>query len=256
MPIAEQVAVGGLTGVAGAYSVSETGVLAYQSGIVASRLVWFDRSGMQLGVLGDEADYDDVQLSPDETRVGVTMSDQTTGTTDLWLFDVARGVRTRFTFDPAVDRWPVWSPDGGQIIFGSNRNARNALYQKRSDGAGPEEELAADPGEAIPMDWSSDGRLLVYNSAQRAGPGLSVLALSGDRKPFLFMDERFVETAGRLSPMGDGSRTSLTNPGDSRCTSRRFPSLAASGRFRPAAATGPGGGATGRRSFTWRRTTH
>jgi hypothetical protein len=187
VPIAEQVAEGGLTGAAGAFSVSDTGLLAYQSGTILSRLVWFDRTGMQLGVVGDDADYDDVKLSPDETRVGVTMPDQITGTTDIWVVDAKRGIRTRFTSDPAVDRWPVWSPDGGHIIFGSNRNARNGLYQKASNGPGFEDELTAGPGEAIPVDWTLDGRFLVYNAASH-GPGtdLSMLPLSGDRKPSLY----------------------------------------------------------------------
>jgi len=60
-PVAEQVQITGAasTGAAGTFSVSQSGVLAYQTGfsVVRSQLVWFDRSGKQVGTLGDLADY-------------------------------------------------------------------------------------------------------------------------------------------------------------------------------------------------------
>ncbi len=62
--------------VAGAFTVSETGVLAYQTGsLVRSQLTWFDRAGTRLATLGDQADYVDVALSPDDTRVAVSLMD-------------------------------------------------------------------------------------------------------------------------------------------------------------------------------------
>lgn len=72
VPVAEQVQVDVQTQ-AGAFSVSETGLLAYQTGSGASRLTWFDRTGRQLGALGDPGTYDQVFLSPDGTRVSVSI---------------------------------------------------------------------------------------------------------------------------------------------------------------------------------------
>ena len=67
--------------VAGAFTVSETGVLAYQTGsLVRSQLTWFDRAGTRLATLGDPADYVDVALSPDDTRVAVSLMDLQIGT--------------------------------------------------------------------------------------------------------------------------------------------------------------------------------
>ena len=86
----------------GFFSASENGVLAYQTGTGAggSRLVWFDRSGKQLGVLGEPAAYSDIELSPDGKQASVSLPDQSGRTRDIWLYDVARGLKTRFTFDP------------------------------------------------------------------------------------------------------------------------------------------------------------
>jgi hypothetical protein len=81
------------------FSVAQSGALVYQNvGPDSSQLVWFDRAGRQMGVLGDPADYGEIELSPDGSQVAVTIRNM--GQRDLWLVDVARGVRTKFTFEP------------------------------------------------------------------------------------------------------------------------------------------------------------
>ncbi|HKZ31056.1 MAG TPA: protein kinase [Vicinamibacteria bacterium] len=59
----------GTTGVAGAITVSETGVLAYQAGLgTRSQLTWYDRSGKPIKLLGEPGDLADVSLSPATRR--------------------------------------------------------------------------------------------------------------------------------------------------------------------------------------------
>ena len=211
VPIAENVAIGGFVGVAGGFSVSETGVLAYQTGpaetggsaSVLTQLAWFDRSGKQIGVLGDPARSGDVQLARDGTRASVSVFDLTRRTRDIWHFDLARGLRTRFTFDPA-DEWDsIWSPDGSRVVFSARRKGHFDLYQKASNGAGAEEELLADGFDKWPMDWSPDGEfILLASGTPKTGADLSVLPLSGDRKPLVFLQTQFSESWGRFSPDG------------------------------------------------------
>jgi Tol biopolymer transport system component len=94
--------------------------VAYRAGGANRRqLAWFDRSGKTLGTLGapDENGLTSPSVSPDGRRVAVSRTVQ--GNTDIWLLD---GTRTsRFTFDAAFDRYPIWSPDGSRIVFDSNR---------------------------------------------------------------------------------------------------------------------------------------
>jgi dipeptidyl aminopeptidase/acylaminoacyl peptidase len=45
----------------------------------------------------------------------------------MWIYDVKRNVRTRFTTDPAVDNNPVWSPDGSRIVFCPTRRTHVSL---------------------------------------------------------------------------------------------------------------------------------
>ena len=127
---------------AGAFSVSEA-VLVHRGASPLSRLVWFDRMGRQTAVLGEPADYQDVFLSPDSARAAVSVADAGAPTRNKWTFDVARGLRTGLTDDPADEFEGVWSPDGSRISFNSSRKGSLDLYQKASNGAGEEELLYA-----------------------------------------------------------------------------------------------------------------
>jgi len=210
VPIAERVIIGGQTGTAGGFSVSETGTLAYQTGSAevggqgaATQLVWFDRSGKQIGVLGDRARSGDLELAPDGRRVAVSLFDPVQRVRDIWLLDVARGLRTRFTFDAAEELASVWSPDGSRVVFNSRRKGHLDLYQKASSGAGTEEELLADDLDKHPVDWSPDGRFILFAVAgPKTGADLWVLPLFGDRKPLPFLQTPFNESPGQFSPDG------------------------------------------------------
>ena len=201
-----QIVSGAVTGAAGAFTVSETGVLAYQTGqdMVRSELVWFDRSGKQIAVLGDRADYADVSLSPDNARAAVSPLDPERGTRDLWLYDVARGLRERFTSDPGEEFAPLWSPDGSHLVFSARRKASVDLYQKASNGQGPEDALLEAGLGKFQASWSPDGRYLLYVAGGGAisRSDLWVLPLFGERKAIPFLETTFIETHGQFSPDG------------------------------------------------------
>jgi eukaryotic-like serine/threonine-protein kinase len=208
VPVAEktQIFKESVSDVTGAFTVSETGVLAYQTGerMVRSELVWFDRAGKQIAVLGDRADYADVSLSPDNARAAVSLLDPERGTRDVWLYDVARGLRQRFTFDPGDEFGPVWSPDGDLLVFSARRKASIDLYQKASSGAGSENVLLEAGLGKFQASWSPDGRYLLYVAGGAAiqRSDLWVLPLFGERKPFPFLETAYAETQGQFSPDG------------------------------------------------------
>jgi Tol biopolymer transport system component len=197
--IAEQVEL--LAPGSAAFSLSDSGVLAYQPSSEGSQLIWFDRTGRQLSTVGDPGMYDDLEISPDAHHAAVTVVDANTNTRDLWIFDVDRGVRTRFTSDPAEDVAPVWSPDGGRIAFASNRKGHYDVWEKSASGLTMETLLVSDATEKYPTSWLPDGRrLLVWSfDVMTNATGLSIF--SPDRKvptPFLSSPA----SPGRLSPDG------------------------------------------------------
>jgi len=203
VPIAEPVAWNGGLG-RGTFSVSENGVLAYRSGSGQINVpLWFDRAGKQIGALGDPGLYFTLWLSPDEKRAAIDRVDAHMGTQDIWLFDLLRGVPSRFTTDPGNDWFPLWSPDGNNIVFTSNREGVSNLYLKSASGVGTEEVLLKSDENKIPDDWSADGKFIVYESRnQQTKLDLGILPMSGDRKPVPFLQTVFNEQQARFSPDG------------------------------------------------------
>src|SRR3989442_130760 len=76
-------------------------------------------------------------FSPDQNRVVGERRDGNAG--DLWILDVKRGTSSRFTFDPADDQFAIFSSDGTQVAFVSNRGGVFGLYLKPSTGVGAEQ---------------------------------------------------------------------------------------------------------------------
>jgi Tol biopolymer transport system component len=200
-PVAEDVAQGITTNRA-AFSVSENGVLVYQTGgaLGDMRLVWFDRSGKNLGVLGDRTSYGSVNLSPDGTKAAANNAGAQRG---VWLYDVARGLATRLTFGASFERYPVWSPDGSRIVFSSSkRNGHFELYEKASSGAGIEQLVIASDVDMYATSWSPDGRFILYQTANQQKTEMGLLPVSGDRKPVVFLQSDSRLGHGQFSPDG------------------------------------------------------
>jgi dipeptidyl aminopeptidase/acylaminoacyl peptidase len=196
-PVAQQVIVDGGTSLA-ALSASEAGPIIYRAGRQNDRLVWIDRSGREMELVEDaDSPLNAPALSPDGRRVVVGRNIDSNW--DLWLIEIARGVRTRLTSDPAVDLFAVWSPDGDRIAFFSTRKG-GGIYTKSLTGTAGEDAFF-DFG--LPQDWSSDGRFLLYLAGTpTTGDDLWALPVVGDRTPLPVAQSRFNEGDGRFSPDG------------------------------------------------------
>jgi Tol biopolymer transport system component len=191
-----------------AFSASETGILAYQGVADDSRLVWYDRLGNSTDTGWGGQRYGSVRFSPDGQRVAVDATDSRTGTADIWIYDVLRGAPIRVTSDPIDESEPVWSPDGGRLMFRMNRgtaggtgSAAPNLFARTLGSTTEEELLVAHPGPLNPEDWSGDGRWIAYiSNTVNTRSDLLMVALEGDRKPRSFAATRFNECCARFSP--------------------------------------------------------
>jgi Tol biopolymer transport system component/DNA-binding winged helix-turn-helix (wHTH) protein len=185
-------------------SVSANGTLVYGQADAerARQLTWFDRTGRELGTLGDADQYSGLALSPDERRVAVTLETGAPNNVDIWLIDVARNIRSRLTAHPGQERSPVWSPDSARIAFQSSRSRQPiAVRQTLSTETGADELLLEGAGNftMTPSGWSSDGQFIAYTTR---GSNVWILPLFGDRKPFPFADTAFIEASAVFSPDG------------------------------------------------------
>jgi Tol biopolymer transport system component len=200
-PVAESV--GLYSAVSATFSVSANGVLAYTSGtggIGGSRqLTWFDRAGNVVERIRSQMPLADVALSPDGRQAAVQF---TANNQDIWVVDLIRaGVPSRLTFNPAVEDFPVWSPDGHRILYTSTAGGGQNLYSKLASGAGSEEDVLKSAAIKRPTDWSPS-YILFEEDNPNSQADLWALPLSGDKKPMLVLGTPFSEMQGRLSPDG------------------------------------------------------
>jgi len=204
VPIGEQVAFNSGLG-RGAFSVSQNGVLAFRTGGgQIDQPLWFDRTGKQIGSLGEPGVYFTLALSPiDERQVATDRTDLQTGTNDIWVFDLSRNdVSSRLTTDPAGDSAPIWSPDGKRIVWTSYRTGNWSLYEKASSGGGSEEVILASPEEKLPDDWSRDAQFIVYESFGSKTKWDLWLLRTADRNATPLVQSEFNERQAQLSPDG------------------------------------------------------
>ena len=167
-------------------AAADGSVVTYLAAVDHSQaLTWFDRDGNQRATVGPRKEYQDVRLSPDGRRAAVVVPDPDSGNRDVWLLELATGNLTRFTSNPANDWQMVWSADGRDIAFASDRNGRSSVYRKPVDG-GDEELLLRLPDRGVfPKDFSPDGLTLALGIDSVAGiSGTWAMRLVGDRAPF------------------------------------------------------------------------
>jgi Tol biopolymer transport system component len=202
------------------FSISQTGLLIYQAGSSSVRLIWFDRDGRKSGEIGEPGQIVTARLSPDGKSIAAMVV--TNHTRDIWLFDVASGIKTRFTFfnslPPFNSHYPVWSPDGTSIAFVSPAApAQAALFRKPLNTAGSEESLGPASGRA--ESWSPDGKHILL--VQRGK--LLLVPLAGQRKPVPFAEQSINASAPQFSPDGHWVAYTAQDSGDQNIFIAPFP---------------------------------
>jgi Tol biopolymer transport system component len=197
-----------------AVSASRTGTIAYAGTLSQNgRLAWMDREGHTLGSTGtSEGDYSDFRLSPDETRLAAALVDPKTNAVEIWLTDLARGSFSRVTSGGLVTASALWSPDGTQLMFRSNRNGILEFYQRSAAGGGNDRlVLSAEASRSaqipstsiIPTDWSPDGRHIIFSVLSPAsGNDLWLLPIGEEGKPRKFIASPADQMHGNFSPDG------------------------------------------------------
>ena len=180
-------------------------MLVFQSGLQSVRtLAWLDRAGKRVALLPEPGLLIGAFLSPDGKRATVSLYDRAAHNNDLWIYELTRNLRSRFTFSLANEFAGVWSPDGTRIVFNSSGRGHLDLYRKLTSGAGAEELLYADGLNKAPTSWSPDGKFVMYDSFDdpKTRNDIWVLPVEGEPKPVPFLKTVFNEYNGRFSPDG------------------------------------------------------
>ncbi|MGB9236223.1 MAG: protein kinase [Terriglobales bacterium] len=183
-------------------SVSTNGLLVYTSGAASGTqtLTWFDRTGKQLGTVGEQGGFQEIDLSPDGKKLAAT--DLNSAAANVWIYDLATKLKARLAFGGGVQRSPTWSKDGSQIAFTSNQQASISI---KAIGSNAQDQTVLSSHDAIysaVTGWSPDGRYLMYQQGLGLEQRLWVVPLFGDRKPFPYTGLSEGEWNGEFSPDG------------------------------------------------------
>ncbi len=262
--LAEQVAIVG-EGQA-IVSLTESGTLVYLQGAAAdtakSTLVWVDRDGHEEPIAAPPRAYVGPRISPDGTSIAVEIRDQEN---DIWRWDLTRHALTRLTFDPAIDRDPVWTPDGRQIIFASSRTGAFDLYARAVDGTGSDVRLTAGKNSQYAAQVTPDGLFIIGSEvrphtafdivrfALNASLGAGGAVTGSDLLIETPVDDRNAE----LSPNGRYLAYQSNESGQSEIYVRPYPQIG-SGRWQVSTnvGKGPAWARNGREIFYTDRTNH
>jgi serine/threonine protein kinase len=188
-------------------AVSDSGILAYIPGTsvdssIQRTLVWVDRQGKEEPLSAQPNDYRMPRISPDGTRLALSIGNQ-----DIWIWDFLRENMTRLTRDAASDVSEIWTPDGKRVVFASNRGTSYRIYWIAADGTGKVEPLASLADRQIfPGSWSKDGNILTLNGTQTVGDtgrsDIWTLSMEGEKAVKPLLQEDYSEMQPEISPDG------------------------------------------------------
>ena len=213
-----------------AFSVGANGSLVYSTGTGTSlsQLTWLDRSGKELGHVGEPGTVSNPILSPDNQRVTVDIADLKANNVDIWLEAAEGNSSTRFTFGSSEDVNGVWSRDGKTIAY---RSVGEVAQLRAKAASGLEQEktvLSIDISQDILANsWTLDDQQILCtawlskSSSGRATGLFLVPARGGQLKPFI--ESRGSDRTGQISPDGKWVAYASTESGDWEIYVTTFP---------------------------------
>ncbi len=191
------------------FSASQTGVLAVQSGTLSADLVmrWRGRDGSNLATIGEPARFtDDIALSPTEDTAMVQIRADEGDNRDLWVVELDRNLRTRFTFSPHGDDAPAFSPDGETVVWEVTDDRETiALHRKAIGGSGDGEVLAQFDKEIWPAAWHPSGEVVLLTKRESTTPlnmDLHSWSIDQETEPQPWLATEFIEYSASFSPDG------------------------------------------------------
>jgi Tol biopolymer transport system component/predicted Ser/Thr protein kinase len=162
------------TDTGGEFGFSQTGIFVYVSrkGELQRSIFWLDSTGRTTPLHPAPGLYSSPHFSPDGKRLAFSAGDGQ-GHEDIWVRDLERDTASRVTVLPGQNGWPVWTPDGGSLIFWSSNPAAPGVYWIRADGAGVAQRLTDGKISQHPWSVSPDGKRLA-TAQDNTGNGVEI----------------------------------------------------------------------------------
>jgi Tol biopolymer transport system component len=164
-------------------------------------------------------------VSPDGARLALATQD------DIWIYDIARAMRTKLTDHPTRELSPLWSPDSQRIIFTSEREGYRELFSRSADGTGRDERLLTRGNDLIDLmanGWSADGHHLLFSeisSPSTVVGKIGQIALERPSDVTMLLDNRFNNGRPAVSPSGSWMAYDSDMSGRPEIYVERYPGL-------------------------------
>ena len=214
------------------YALSNSGTLAYIPNTAAATqlsrtLVWTDRKGKEETLGAPQRLYRFPNISPDGTKVAMTLMTGFADSGDIWVWDLVRKTLTRLTFEGTFNVMPLWTSDGTRIAFVSSRGAKDTVRWKAADGAGKDEQLASLSAMFFPYCWSDGGKVMVGEQRRSisSSSDIAVLSMEDDRALKPILQENYMENQPKTSPDGRWMAYTSNESGKKEIYVRSFPDV-------------------------------
>ncbi len=187
------------------FSVSHEGTLIMGTNDRSSQseLKWFDRTGRELGTIGEPGRYGNIAISPNGTQIAYTVEDDKNSKFDIWIYELNRKVASRLTFEADNEMFPIWTPDGQNVVYTKGDFPAFSTYSKSADGSGTGQLIPGpDTLTRIMNDISPDGLSASYMTVRNFQPDIQICGLSPDTNKVEIIASKFDEYAARFSPDG------------------------------------------------------
>jgi len=112
--------------------------------------------------------------SPDGTTLAFSERENRDEPSAIFLLSLETGEKRRLTTSPADhsgDEFPRFSPDGRTVAFVRTRSYQAGIYLVPAEGGEPRP-LVKDNSFAVGLDWTSDGREIIFSSMRVGNLGL------------------------------------------------------------------------------------
>ncbi len=207
IPVLEEVSSNNAAG--GNFAISSSGTFIFRTGkseFGSNRISLVDSAGNVSPLLSAVGSYSTPRLSPNGKRLAFSMDSAAGGNAaDIWVKDLDRDTPSRLTFVTGTNDYPLWTPDGKNILFTNPQG----LYWIRADGAGEAQRLTSPRFSQLIYSISPDSkRLAFFSSGNEASMDLFTAPIGGDPaqpklgKPELFLGTPFEEAYPAFSPDG------------------------------------------------------
>jgi serine/threonine-protein kinase len=205
------------------YAFSREGTLVYVpvdadvAYLQRRRLVAVDRQGNTELLVDGERNYWRPRISPDGRRVALEVTPEGQGA-EVWMADLERRTMSPFARD-GPSAYPLWTPDGRYVLYGSTRDGRRGIFRQAADGSGDAELFLED---ARADDVSPDGVLAFTTLDLGSSVTIRTLRLGSDSASD-YLTTRSRAVMAKFSPDGNWLAYTSSESGQQEIYVKPFP---------------------------------